>query len=145
VTHLIDATAHVPACGVSTVPSSGCGEPTQGRSFCARNQEPVLHLLFAEFVHAIRVVVAGDALLGASGITLEYPVLRHASNLESVLTYEGTEEVHQLAVGKAVTDYSAFRLATTHEAPHICGNPAVAGRLQQLLCLSVVVMTGRAF
>jgi hypothetical protein len=62
-------------------------------------------------------------LLGASAITLEYPVLRHASNLESVLTYEGTEEVHQLAVGKAVTGYSAFRLATTPEAPHICGNP----------------------
>jgi glutaryl-CoA dehydrogenase len=38
-------------------------------------------------------------------------VLRHASNLESVLTYEGTEEVHQLAAGKAVTGYSAFRLA----------------------------------
>ena len=50
-------------------------------------------------------------LLGASGITLEYPVLRHASNLESVLTYEGTEEVHQLAVGKAVTGYSALRPA----------------------------------
>jgi hypothetical protein len=42
-------------------------------------------------------------------------VLRHASNLESVLTYEGTEEVHQLAVGKVVTGYSAFRLATTPE------------------------------
>lgn len=109
VTHMIDATAHVPACGVSTVPSSACGEPAQGRSFCARNQEPVLHLLFAEFVHAIRVRVAGDALLGASGITLEYAVLRHASNLESVLAYEGTEEVHQLAVGKSVTDYSALR------------------------------------
>jgi len=75
---------------------------------------------------------------------LEYPVLRHASNLESVLTYEGTEEVHQLAVGKAVTGYSAFRLATTPEAPHICGNPAVVGRLQRPLRLSVVVMTGRA-
>jgi glutaryl-CoA dehydrogenase len=50
-------------------------------------------------------------LLGASGITLEYPVLRHASKLESVLTYEGTEELHQLAVGKAVTGYSAIRLA----------------------------------
>jgi hypothetical protein len=49
--------------GVSTVPSSGCGEPAHGRSFCARYQEPVLHLLFAEFVHAIRIVAAGDALL----------------------------------------------------------------------------------
>jgi hypothetical protein len=84
-------------------------------------------------------------LLGASGITLKYPVLRHASNLESVLTCEGTEEVHQLAVGKAVAGYSAFRVATTPEAPHICGNPAVVGRLQRSLCVSVVVMTGRAF
>lgn len=55
-------------------------------------------------------------LLGASGITLEYPVLRHASNLESVLTYEGTEEVHQLAVGKAVaaTRPSALRRRLRH-------------------------------
>jgi Acyl-CoA dehydrogenase, C-terminal domain len=83
-------------------------------------------------------------LLGASGITLEYPVLRHASNLESVLTYEGTEEVHQLAAGKAVTGYSAFRLAATPEEPRICGNPALVGRLPRPLRLSVVVMTGRA-
>ncbi|MEI6621434.1 MAG: acyl-CoA dehydrogenase family protein [Actinomycetes bacterium] len=48
-------------------------------------------------------------LLGANGITLEYPVLRHANNLESVLTYEGTSEVHQLMIGQAVTGYPAFR------------------------------------
>jgi glutaryl-CoA dehydrogenase len=48
-------------------------------------------------------------LLGAAGITLEYPVLRHAANLESVLTYEGTSEVHQLVVGQALTGQSAFR------------------------------------
>lgn len=48
-------------------------------------------------------------LLGANGITLEYPVLRHANNLESVLTYEGTSEVHQLVIGQAVTGQSAFR------------------------------------
>jgi glutaryl-CoA dehydrogenase len=47
--------------------------------------------------------------LGASGITLEYPVLRHANNLESVLTYEGTSEVHQLVIGEALTGVSAFR------------------------------------
>ena len=41
-------------------------------------------------------------LLGANGITLDYPVLRHANNLESVLTYEGTSEVHQLVVGQAL-------------------------------------------
>jgi len=48
-------------------------------------------------------------LLGASGITLEYPVMRHANNLESVLTYEGTSEVHQMIIGQAVTGHSAFR------------------------------------
>ncbi|WP_102145168.1 acyl-CoA dehydrogenase family protein [Mycobacterium hubeiense] len=48
-------------------------------------------------------------LLGANGITLEYPVLRHANNLESVLTYEGTSEVHQLVIGEALTGVSAFR------------------------------------
>ncbi|BBZ08745.1 glutaryl-CoA dehydrogenase [Mycolicibacterium doricum] len=48
-------------------------------------------------------------LLGANGITLEYPVLRHANNLESVLTYEGTSEVHQMVIGQALTGISAFR------------------------------------
>ena len=48
-------------------------------------------------------------LLGAAGITLEYPVLRHANNLESVPTYEGTSEVHQLVIGQALTGESAFR------------------------------------
>jgi glutaryl-CoA dehydrogenase len=47
-------------------------------------------------------------ILGANGITLEYSVLRHASNLESVLTYEGTSEVHQLIIGQALTGQSAF-------------------------------------
>ena len=48
-------------------------------------------------------------ILGASGITLDYPVMRHASNLESVLTYEGTSEVHTLVIGQALTGHSAFR------------------------------------
>jgi glutaryl-CoA dehydrogenase len=48
-------------------------------------------------------------ILAASGITLEYPVMRHANNLESVLTYEGTSEVHQLVIGQALTGVSAFR------------------------------------
>ena len=47
-------------------------------------------------------------ILGAAGITLEYPVLRHANNLESVLTYEGTSEVHQLVIGQALTGENAF-------------------------------------
>ncbi|GAA1908205.1 acyl-CoA dehydrogenase family protein [Williamsia serinedens] len=48
-------------------------------------------------------------ILGANGITLEYPVIRHINNLESVLTYEGTSEMHQLTVGKALTGRDAFR------------------------------------
>jgi glutaryl-CoA dehydrogenase len=48
-------------------------------------------------------------ILGASGITLDYPVMRHANNLESVLTYEGTSEVHALVIGQALTGLSAFR------------------------------------
>jgi glutaryl-CoA dehydrogenase len=47
-------------------------------------------------------------ILGANGISLEYPVLRHAVNLESVLTYEGTSEIHQLVVGEALTGLPAF-------------------------------------
>ena len=48
-------------------------------------------------------------LLGGSGITLEYSPLRHANNLESVLTYEGTSEMHLLSIGKALTGHQAFR------------------------------------
>ena len=48
-------------------------------------------------------------LLGGSGITLEYSPLRHANNLESVLTYEGTSEMHMLAIGRALTGHAAFR------------------------------------
>jgi len=47
-------------------------------------------------------------ILGANGISLEYPVIRHAANLESVLTYEGTSEVHQLVIGQKLTGLSAF-------------------------------------
>ncbi|NYF96871.1 acyl-CoA dehydrogenase family protein [Janibacter cremeus] len=58
---------------------------------------------------AIAIARECRTLLGANGITLEYPVLRHANNLESVLTYEGTSEVHQLTIGKALTGVGAFR------------------------------------
>jgi glutaryl-CoA dehydrogenase len=58
---------------------------------------------------AIEIARTCRTVLGGSGITLEYPVLRHANNLESVLTYEGTSEVHQLAIGQALTGISAFR------------------------------------
>ena len=54
--------------------------------------------------------VARDArtVLGGNGITLEYPVIRHMNNLESVLTYEGTHEIHTLVVGQAITGINAF-------------------------------------
>jgi glutaryl-CoA dehydrogenase len=58
---------------------------------------------------ALQIARECRTLLGANGITLDYPVLRHANNLESVLTYEGTSEVHQLVVGQALTGHSAFR------------------------------------
>ncbi|UGT57683.1 acyl-CoA dehydrogenase family protein [Nocardia asteroides] len=58
---------------------------------------------------AIAIARECRTILGANGITLDYPVLRHANNLESVLTYEGTAEVHQLILGKALTDADAFR------------------------------------
>ncbi|MEV0118210.1 acyl-CoA dehydrogenase family protein [Streptomyces sp. NPDC050844] len=58
---------------------------------------------------AIAIARECRTLLGANGITLEYPVIRHANNLESVLTYEGTSEVHTLVIGKALTGEGAFR------------------------------------
>jgi glutaryl-CoA dehydrogenase len=57
---------------------------------------------------AIEVAREARTILGANGITLEYPVIRHMNNLESVLTYEGTEEVHTLILGKAITGEDAF-------------------------------------
>ena len=56
-----------------------------------------------------RSAVPSRTILGANGISLEYPVMRHATNLESVLTYEGTVEMHQFVLGKALTGLDAFR------------------------------------
>jgi glutaryl-CoA dehydrogenase len=58
---------------------------------------------------AIGICRTARTILGANGISLEYPVMRHATNLESVLTYEGTVEMHQLVLGKALTGIDAFR------------------------------------
>jgi glutaryl-CoA dehydrogenase len=58
---------------------------------------------------AIDIARESRAILGANGVTLEYPIMRHASNLEAVLTYEGTEEIHALAIGQALTGISAYR------------------------------------
>ncbi len=58
---------------------------------------------------ALEVCRSARTILGANGVTLEYPVIRHMNNLESVLTYEGTHEVHTLVVGQALTGENAFR------------------------------------
>jgi glutaryl-CoA dehydrogenase len=58
---------------------------------------------------AIDIARQARTILGASGVTLEYSPIRHAANLEAVLTYEGTEEIHTLAVGQALTGLSAYR------------------------------------
>ena len=58
---------------------------------------------------ALAVARGARTVLGANGITLEYPVMRHLTNLESVLTYEGTDEIHTLVLGQAITGLPAFR------------------------------------
>lgn len=70
------------------------------------------HVSFGKFANvaaAQRVARAARGIHGANGITLEYPVMRHMVNLETVATYEGTEEIHALSIGQAVTGISAFR------------------------------------
>jgi glutaryl-CoA dehydrogenase len=57
---------------------------------------------------ALRIARQARTILGANGITLEYPVMRHANNLESVLTYEGTSEIHTLILGETITGLRAF-------------------------------------
>jgi glutaryl-CoA dehydrogenase len=57
---------------------------------------------------AIKIARECRTILGANGISGEYPVLRHANNLESVLTYEGTSEIHQLVLGQKLTGLNAF-------------------------------------
>jgi glutaryl-CoA dehydrogenase len=58
---------------------------------------------------AIKIAREARTILGGNGITLDYPVMRHMNNLESVRTYEGTDEVHTLVVGNAITGLPAFR------------------------------------
>jgi glutaryl-CoA dehydrogenase len=58
---------------------------------------------------ALWVARTARQVLGANGVTLEYPVIRHMNNLESVVTYEGTADVHALVIGEALTGLGAFR------------------------------------
>jgi glutaryl-CoA dehydrogenase len=57
---------------------------------------------------ALEIARTCRTILGAAGITGEFPIMRHANNLESVLTYEGTSEIHQLSIGRSLTGLSAF-------------------------------------
>jgi glutaryl-CoA dehydrogenase len=58
---------------------------------------------------ALNIARECRGILGGNGITLEYPVIRHMNNLESVYTYEGTNEMHTLVIGQALTGMPAFR------------------------------------
>lgn len=58
---------------------------------------------------ALQICREARTILGASGITLEYPIIRHMNNLESVLTYEGTSEIHTLILGEALTGIAAYK------------------------------------
>jgi len=73
-------------------------ERFQQVSFAKRNNVEV----------AIRAARLAREILGANGILDEYPVMRHAANLESVQTYEGTHEIHTLILGEDITGFSAF-------------------------------------
>ena len=64
---------------------------------------------FANVRTALEICRESRSILGGSGITTEYPVLRHAVNLETVYTYEGTHEVHTLVLGSQLTGLDAFR------------------------------------
>jgi glutaryl-CoA dehydrogenase len=57
---------------------------------------------------ALKIARTARGIHGANGITLEYPIMRHMTNLESVITYEGTEEVHTLVIGEALTGHRAY-------------------------------------
>ena len=58
---------------------------------------------------ALEIARECRSILGGNGITLEYPIIRHMNNLESVFTYEGTNEMHTLVIGEAVTGLAAYR------------------------------------
>ena len=57
---------------------------------------------------ALKTAREARSILGANGITLEYPISRHSNNLESVYTYEGTDDIHTLIIGQAITGENAF-------------------------------------
>lgn len=58
---------------------------------------------------ALEIAREARSILGGAGITTEYSVFRHMANLETVLTYEGTHEIHSLVIGQALTGIAAYR------------------------------------
>ena len=82
-----------------------------GRMKDAGTLEPE-HISFGKLNNvreAIEIAREARTVFGGNGVTLDYPPMRHMSNLESVRTYEGTDEVHTLILGNAITGISAFR------------------------------------
>ncbi|HEY0224889.1 MAG TPA: acyl-CoA dehydrogenase family protein, partial [Mycobacterium sp.] len=71
--------------------------------------EQISHGKLANVRGALEVARTARAMLGASGITLDHSVMRHMNNLETVATYEGTEEMHTLSIGRALTGVAVFR------------------------------------
>jgi glutaryl-CoA dehydrogenase len=64
---------------------------------------------FNNVTKALEICRTARTILGANGVSLAYPVIRHMANLESVMTYEGTPEMHILAIGQAPAGQAAFR------------------------------------
>ena len=58
---------------------------------------------------ACNVAKISRSILGGMGITAEYPIMRHINNLEALITYQGTEEIHTLIIGKKITGVSAIK------------------------------------
>jgi glutaryl-CoA dehydrogenase len=92
-------------------------------SLCKRNNVAV----------ALHVAREARAILGGNGILLDYPVIRHALNLESVYTYEGTHEVHTLILGRALTGSDAFLSSCDRGSP---SSPACSSRAGALRSIS---------
>ena len=84
------------------------GELRPGQRVGQEEVAQQLGLSIAPVREALEICRTARTVLGANGISLEYPVIRHMNNLESVLTYEGTSEIHMLILGQALTGIAAF-------------------------------------
>jgi glutaryl-CoA dehydrogenase len=93
------------------VNNAGLAAVQIGRLKDAGTLEPA-HVSFGKLGNvraAVEVARTARTLLGGAGITLDHTVMRHMNNLETVMTYEGTEEMHTLSIGQALTGIAAFR------------------------------------